>query len=189
MCLAGGVGRCDPCTNPLPIHAEYSAAGSPAFPYACPWTCRPGFWFNRTQDACTECTGYKPKHAHFVTASSSQVHVNPNPIHAHFVTASSSQVHPEPFGVKQVWVSGACPYQCDTGYEPALRRCESDSQWRDRWGDSCSSYEKNPGWCEAARAFGEHDDSAAGAATDHQKTIAVVRMCACCACARACVCT
>ena len=78
-CSADGVGRCEHCTNPLPIHAEFSAAGSSAFPYACPWTCRPGFWFNRTQNECMECTGYKPKNAHFVTASSSQVHGNPKP--------------------------------------------------------------------------------------------------------------
>ena len=63
----------------------------------------------------------------------------PAPNHAHHVTS----LHHD----------GECLWQCDSGFEPALLDCQSDTTWTDKHLEPCSGYEKNVEWCSGADLF------------------------------------
>ena len=55
--------------------------------------------------------------------------------------------------IRQIFINGKCPFQCDRGFQPSLSRCESDPTWRDVYGANCTIYNQHPEWCKNAESY------------------------------------
>jgi len=132
-CLSEGVAGCLPCANPLPPHAEWAGTGSADFPHACPWRCLPGFWYNRSAQACAQCTSYKPTNAHFVSPKSdSQVCMSSSSSSRHIAISKLGRPVRSSPELKDVHGSGVRRWDMPVSVRYVLRASTSPLQvgWR-----------------------------------------------------------
>lgn len=145
---SAGIVSCSPCNNTKPAFAEYSTNGAPEFTNTCAFSCSAGYLFDEADltSGCSPCK--KKRNTHFVKLL--------------------------PFVLPDRY--GTCPYHCDAGYEPTTLSCENDQKWQDKFGDDCTKYDANPGWCQNAQSY------AAEAGSEHISEIDISAKNKCCAC-------